>query len=133
MASIYSNADFTLAATKSSGCTEGCFVASKPSYRSRIWNLQDNEGNKFDVHSRVALYHGDIERLPLMKRGWVLQEKLVSPRMLHFTEEELVFDCSEMHVCKCSVRPLWNTEFAKQAKFWKKLPIHEADAQWHEV
>ncbi|PKS05522.1 hypothetical protein jhhlp_008213 [Lomentospora prolificans] len=50
-----------------------------------------------------------IERLthgPLTHRGWIFQERFLSPRALHFTEGQLVWECFEME--KCEMFPRWS-------------------------
>jgi Heterokaryon incompatibility protein (HET) len=37
-------------------------------------------------------------------RGWTLQERLLSPRTLHYTAAELVFECREHLRCECSLK-----------------------------
>lgn len=135
MASVYANATLTLAATKSSGSAEGCFVISAPMYRSRKWSFRDTRGEKFSVHSRSSISHTGlvIGSLPLLKRGWALQERLLSPRMLHFLDEEIVFECAETSTCECSAESGTKVVTIQQPKLWKDLSLHEADRQWREV
>ncbi|KAF3004449.1 hypothetical protein E8E14_002464 [Neopestalotiopsis sp. 37M] len=37
---------------------------------------------------------------PLYERGWVFQERILSPRMLHFTEDQVFWDCASMSACE---------------------------------
>jgi hypothetical protein len=37
-------------------------------------------------------------------RGWVLQERLLSPRILHFGEHEIGWECDTAIRCECSLR-----------------------------
>ncbi|KAL0933706.1 uncharacterized protein CTRU02_210505 [Colletotrichum truncatum] len=39
---------------------------------------------------------------PLSSRGWVLQETLLSPRILHFTSDELMWQCQSIAQCECA-------------------------------
>jgi hypothetical protein len=39
---------------------------------------------------------------PLLQRAWVLQERLLSPRVLHFGRHELMWECTETTACECS-------------------------------
>ncbi|KAI1128444.1 HET-domain-containing protein [Nemania abortiva] len=41
---------------------------------------------------------------PLLTRGWVFQERLLSPRFLQFGKDELLWDCKESMVCECGQR-----------------------------
>ncbi|KAI1744605.1 hypothetical protein F4680DRAFT_456172 [Xylaria scruposa] len=65
IASIYRNAYLTLAATGAAGSSEGLFLL--PGER--------------------------VRELPGMKRAWMLQEQMLSLRLLHFTEDELLWEC----------------------------------------
>ncbi|KAI2615018.1 heterokaryon incompatibility protein-domain-containing protein [Hypoxylon sp. NC1633] len=38
---------------------------------------------------------------PLFTRAWALQERMVSPRVVHFAEDELVFECRTKVQCEC--------------------------------
>jgi len=43
------------------------------------------------------------ERSRLSRRAWVMQERLLSPRTLHFTAAELAWECNEQVRCECRV------------------------------
>jgi hypothetical protein len=43
-----------------------------------------------------------ISSVPLLHRAWVYQEMLLSPRVLHFGPEELVWECDQAVLCECS-------------------------------
>ncbi|KAL8940372.1 MAG: hypothetical protein Q9216_002843 [Gyalolechia sp. 2 TL-2023] len=45
-----------------------------------------------DVH----YWDNELNQLPLHYRGWVLQERLLAPRVLHFCPNQLVWECAEM-------------------------------------
>jgi hypothetical protein len=73
MAEIYESAYVTLAATKASDPTEGCFATPDDVYRTRTISLPaglDDDGGKEDhkLHVRSPLDH---YILPMLKRGWV--------------------------------------------------------------
>ena len=38
---------------------------------------------------------------PLLKRAWVYQERLLSPRVIHFTNSETQFECQTSCECEC--------------------------------
>ena len=44
-------------------------------------------------------------RSPLSRRGWILQESVLSPRILHFTAEELTWECATLSRCECQYGP----------------------------
>jgi hypothetical protein len=37
--------------------------------------------------------HDDLGHWPLLERAWAYQERLLSPRVLHFCQDELVWEC----------------------------------------
>jgi hypothetical protein len=39
--------------------------------------------------------------LPLFQRGWAFQERLLSFRVLHYTDSELVWECNTTSKCQC--------------------------------
>ncbi|KAJ3580071.1 hypothetical protein NPX13_g496 [Xylaria arbuscula] len=56
---------------------------------------------------------------PLMTRAWVMQERWLSPRTLHFCGVEIVFECAKMTVCECgrASQDITNELEAKHHKF----------------
>ena len=50
-----------------------------------------------------------VEEAPLSRRAWVLQERLLSPRVLYFTACELAFECRQFAAVETFPRglPLW--------------------------
>jgi hypothetical protein len=66
--------------------------------------IRKQAGDMFKTDSMV---HAAVEpeQFRLVTRGWVLQEELLSPRMLHFRKEELSWICSTYLCCECRLRP----------------------------
>ena len=144
MAEIYEGAYVTIAATAASDGSQGCFnISGEAGMRPRTFHLPHAEGSgpSSTIHTRERLEHWfDNSRLdmdgfrsetfgledvfPLLTRAWVFQERLLSPRMLHFTRDELVWECAEETACQCSGR-------AEPVEFWSSLPksIHSAALQ----
>ncbi|KAI1413140.1 HET-domain-containing protein [Hypoxylon sp. FL1857] len=91
MADIYENAYLTIAATKSTDGTGGCYSSADPetvSCRPIVENLvycrkKPPEFNQF--YRRM--------NWPLLSRAWVYQEMRLSPRVLHFGSEEVIWQC----------------------------------------
>lgn len=112
MPSIYENAYVTLAATFSPSSAGGCFSQAGSEFRARNFTVQDRSGKPQKIFVRRHLPHwlmADPRRLqeldqdfPLLQRAWVLQERLLSPRVLHFGRHELMWECMEATACECS-------------------------------
>lgn len=105
MASIYQNAVLTLAATRATGDEVG-FLGLAQSYPTHKIVLETREALR-QICARRRVPHiipieGEhIEEMPLLKRGWVYQERMLSRRILHFGKSELSWECLEDTACEC--------------------------------
>ena len=113
MGAIYEGCLLVIAATASFDGSGGCYrdVAinvSTPFECSRSFPT----GEVITVASRRAVRHPHVRKdssgrwtsgAPLVDRAWCYQEFQLGPRVLHFTSEELVWECSAAVVCQCGV------------------------------
>ncbi|KAK0641378.1 heterokaryon incompatibility protein-domain-containing protein [Cercophora newfieldiana] len=109
MCEVYMNSHLTLAALSSTACTGGLFFQPKTlEMKGRA------AGRHYHIFARENIQHHP-KRFPLMKRGWVHQEYLLSPRTLLFGEGELVWRCVERSSCQCGEHRIGfgQTEFDK--------------------
>jgi hypothetical protein len=55
---------------------------------SRRWSFQNREGETFAIRSYIQIPHDTFLKgeVPLFKRGWAFQVRLLSPRTLHFAD-----------------------------------------------
>jgi hypothetical protein len=112
MPSIYENAYVTLAATFSPSSAGGRFSQAGSEFRARDFTVRDRNGKPHQLFVRRHLPHWlmvDSRRpqeldqdFPLLQRAWVLQERLLSPRVLHFGRHELMWECMQATACECS-------------------------------
>jgi hypothetical protein len=134
MANTYQNSDLTLAATRSADSSGGCFVRTNSTHHSRKWNCDLPGHGSIQLHSRTPLNHDNFWKhsLPLLTRGWVLQESILSPRTLHFSDNELVWECCKHLTCECSrihaSRPYYSKE--KIALQLNGAPVHTLNYRW---
>lgn len=112
MASIYENAWLTIAADGAFGAEGGCFVSSHdrrtqihiiecPAVSGKEQHVYAREQgftfqNKDVAHSRHGATHGALD-----SRGWVYQERVLSPRTLLFTAAEMAWQCQKETRCEC--------------------------------
>ncbi|KAK5657170.1 hypothetical protein OQA88_3227 [Cercophora sp. LCS_1] len=95
MSSIYTNSALTIAATHAASSSSSLFSASTATPIPL--------GNA-TLYARPATRH--IHRhpspaFPLLTRAWVYQERLLSPRVVHFTPDELSWECNRSIRCQC--------------------------------
>ncbi|KAK5624398.1 hypothetical protein RRF57_000114 [Xylaria bambusicola] len=102
MASIYKNAFITIAATASPDFHGGCFSKSDPDLCFQV----KRSGALDTVIAAMTDLTGELPELyPLLTRGWVYQERMLSQRYLHCYKNELMLECREQRVCECGNHP----------------------------
>lgn len=121
MAEIYSNACGTLAATASSDGRGGLFRHhSSDELKSKQIFLTRHHRTTVFARARVH----DMSTQPLLERGWVFQEQLLSKRILYFNEYELAWQCRTKVTCECNRRsppPVMKWTDLPQDYMWEQL------------
>ncbi|KZM20285.1 hypothetical protein ST47_g8574 [Ascochyta rabiei] len=123
MDEIFGNAFLTIAATSATDSS------SQPLFPAQVqpFKIQatDNQGSAFKIYVREQPSHYSFkasfdegahmndwelpfnisedanEDTPLLKRAWTFTERLLSPRILHFTKSEMILECREGYQCEC--------------------------------
>ncbi|KAI3534901.1 heterokaryon incompatibility protein [Colletotrichum filicis] len=111
MAEVYRNGVINIAATAASGGNDGLYFKPHPihsrhlriSFTRPIDGTSPEEtgngersnvvefGDYFLLNSKI--WQRGVEEAPLNTRGWVLQERLFSPRVVHFSRHQLFWQC----------------------------------------
>jgi hypothetical protein len=47
-----------------------------------------------------SFWTDEVETAPLSTRGWVVQERFLAPRIIHFTENQVYWECLESMSCE---------------------------------
>jgi hypothetical protein len=50
------------------------------------------------IHKK--LLEENVSRCPIQKRGWVYQERVLAPRIIHFGHDQLFWECREQRFCE---------------------------------
>jgi hypothetical protein len=74
----------------------------------------------------------DVEYGPLNERGWVLQERLLSKRILHFGNDQIFWECQETQVAESYQREHADVTYSEAllspGPWMRFLPIlHDTD------
>lgn len=107
MADIYQYASVTLAATTASSSAQGAYAElSRVSKHTEIkLPTYISKTCRIGVRERVRHWNkstaNDATQFPLLSRGWGLQERLLSSRVLHFCDTEMIWECREATDCEC--------------------------------
>lgn len=107
---VYNNAHLTLAALFGHDSTAGLRTGSILQQSKLLAQLRFGE-TTCPLYMRPAHYLSrcthDVEKsclqsTPLLKRAWAFQERMVSPRVLFFTESEAIYQCTQNIECECT-------------------------------
>ncbi|KAF3071705.1 hypothetical protein CFAM422_006280 [Trichoderma lentiforme] len=141
MASIYTNAELTVAASWCDQPDQSLFRDHSTPQEISV-DVAQIDGQSIFIRRRkhhftwlgiessadtMAAENPDFE-WPLLNRGWVYQEQLLSRRMLHFTQNELIWECFEETRCECG----WynnNTRIFGARDWYKRSPASKAWSQ----
>jgi hypothetical protein len=102
MEDVYSNSRLNIMATASRDSYEGLFRTRDPrdlklcQIKSQWKNAPNDTFHLVDGD----LWEEEMANAPLNQRGWVLQERILPPRALHFGEHQLLWECRELDACE---------------------------------
>jgi hypothetical protein len=99
MASIYSKAYITLAASQASDSTQGLLVKPSLTKYKQFYTGYDSQGKMYEIFVKQSWKNFNKEYLPLLGRAWFFQEEILSPRTVHFTDSYMYLECSEYSDC----------------------------------
>jgi len=119
MAEIYSRSYCNIAATHTRSCDDGLFTIND--YGKSAVICVDTRWDGVDIY-RLGLVDYEfvikkLERAPLNSRGWVLQERFLSPRTIHFGDDQVLWECYGGYKCEAfPFGPIFGmaTDFAKR-------------------
>ncbi|KAF4331634.1 Indole-3-acetaldehyde reductase (NADH), partial [Fusarium beomiforme] len=101
MGDYYGNALFTISATGVADSADGFFHERaaqrfpEDSCALSPWITTDKTESIY-IHPSTPLWWNSVVLSPLYQRGWAVQERALSPRILHWTAHALYWECSGM-------------------------------------
>ncbi|KAH6682180.1 hypothetical protein F5X68DRAFT_172126 [Plectosphaerella plurivora] len=91
MGQVFSNAYCAIAASSATSSVQG--FLSRPEQPPLFATLSGPENTRLFVSECLENFHHDVESAPLNTRGWVFQERVLSRRTLHFTKNQVYWEC----------------------------------------
>ncbi|KAF2009125.1 HET-domain-containing protein, partial [Aaosphaeria arxii CBS 175.79] len=113
MGRVYQESYLTIAATAAPNGDGGLFPSSSAPAKTRFHELKPSstgqQGQDVDESSmflRRQLNHDAFSTFSpdgprLLTRGWVYQERVLSQRVIHFSDDELLWECRGRFACEC--------------------------------
>ena len=95
MSLVYSNSYLTIAANVSDDDAAGIFRSRDMDNNTVEFQLKGKRGKTINVRAtkRQSTWDRLHEEGPLYVREWALQEREMSPRVVHFTHEQVLWEC----------------------------------------
>ena len=95
MGDIYRHSFLTIFALDSIDCHQGILVKRSHRNRGEDRSLRDadNSSAPLSIISHNQSKRDILAASPLCQRGWALQERLLSPRILYYSTEEMLWEC----------------------------------------
>ncbi|KAF4630846.1 hypothetical protein G7Y89_g7282 [Cudoniella acicularis] len=106
MSSIYKYAACNLAAAGASDSAEGLLVqrnrglVSRARVRLQFANGEGGRCKEFYVTQESEIWMDQFDDEPLYRRAWVIQERLLARRTIHFGTTQLQWDCEQKIACE---------------------------------
>jgi hypothetical protein len=125
MGVIYSGAVCNIAATGFTDGFKGLFVQRDAALAAPIHihldaDITACDGELFakgDYHLLgLSSWVNDIEHAPLNKQGWVVQERFLSPRIMHFGSTQSFWECRTLEASEAFPEGLPREVFASKVK-----------------
>lgn len=106
---VYTNGFLNISATAGRDNSCGLFATRDPEFELTpakiscpVSPAKDNAARR--THSfmmtEVDFFEREVTYTPLNRRAWVLQERLLAPRVLHFGPTQLLWECRRAIVCE---------------------------------
>jgi hypothetical protein len=118
MADVYENAILNIAATAFAPADSGIFMSKRAWHVRPLKVAVGFESGSRSFTGTYDLIHAEawstrVDGAPLNRRGWVLQERFFSPRILHFGKDQLLWECQESRA----------SETAPAFRQWLDMPM----------
>lgn len=97
MEDVFASAYCTIAATSAVDSNAG-FLARNSS--AEYVRVQDAAGNQVCICTHMDDFEKDVEQAGLNKRAWVMQERVLAKRTIHFSANQTYWECGEGVHCE---------------------------------
>ncbi|EMC91824.1 hypothetical protein BAUCODRAFT_52925, partial [Baudoinia panamericana UAMH 10762] len=132
MDEVYGSSYINIAAANASNSAEGLFRHRRtallpPSVVRLRWRGEEFRCNVL----REDMMQGDLLSEPLHRRAWVFQERMLSPRTVHFGGRQVTWQCPELTACESMPNglPAGVNDMSPEERVWRSvLPDIKSEA-----
>jgi len=130
MGDIYRNSTLTISALSASNGREGLFSSRNPLQHipCRLGDVDTSGQATFCsptgwpfVPMGIPFFSQNPDRAPLLTRGWVIQERALSPRTIYFGHDQLHWECLECNLSDQIPYPQVDTSYPRLKKAFHEL------------
>ncbi|KAI1345809.1 heterokaryon incompatibility protein-domain-containing protein [Xylaria sp. FL0043] len=100
MGDVYLHSYLTIAATRAANSEAGFLGPRSFTHTVELAEVVPGVDDPVSGSIYACLrrsFANDVDEGPLNRRAWVLQERVLSPRTLHFTENQMYWECWQYH------------------------------------
>ena len=98
---VYGGSYCNISATGAATNRESLFYERDP---STLWPKEVRVAWKWSTTAQYSLFENFWERgvtdAPVSHRGWIVQERYLAPRVIHFERQQMFFECTELRACE---------------------------------
>ena len=111
MSQVYSNSICNMSALDAQDSTGGLFFDRETSNipYCTFTSCRKFKRKRIYEFASADLWSDSVQHAPLTRRAWVLQERLLAPRVLHFGKRQLFWECNELRACEVYPRGMHTT------------------------
>jgi hypothetical protein len=137
MRKIYANGVLNISADQAFSAEGGFLHSRDPRKIQSITTAYSTLPNSVYQIVDLELTRAYLAESPIAERAWVLQERVLSSRVLHFTSRQLFWECNQLPLA-CETYPLGIPNFSDQqrltmAAFNFDRTIGKARVEWYRL
>ena len=97
MEDVFASAYCIIAATSAMDSTTGFLARNRSTEYVRV---QDAAGNQVCISTYMDDFEKDVEQAEINKRAWVMQERVLAQRTIHFSANQTYWECGQGVYCE---------------------------------
>lgn len=106
MKAVYGNSYLNIAAVQAVDSHGSLFASSRLGTEYPAYSIPQDSSIRIRAqphlnHRYFGSNYYQASPHPLLQRGWVLQERILSPRVVYYDAEELKWECQAANDCQC--------------------------------